>query len=238
MRLAAATKNANPVWSVGVLTAPRPGQPVLGTTLDSLELAGWPDREIRVFNDRELSGCYRAWRVALAALLSASPQADLILLSEDDALFPAGLREFLESQHASGSLPSHSWLSLYCADSLDGMLDCQWQAVHTPRQCWGSVAYVIPPPLARSLLADPPMPNWRDGTDQAVGRFCQRAKVSYFVFSPSLVKHIGLISSLDDPGGEDINRTCCRWVNRIDRDDSESGRFTFDIHHRADAVRP
>jgi hypothetical protein len=205
-------------WQVGVLTCPRPGHPTLGVTLASLSSAGWPIRSIRIFYDFDRIGCYQAWLRGLRLLADHAPAGAWLLLAEDDGQHAAGLRGYLERP---GQLDPNGWNSLYCAGTLHSCIHFGWREAAAPRQCWGSVSYAVTAEMARRFLADVPFPAWRDGTDRAVGHFCRRAAVPYRIHSPSFVRHVGLESSLDEPGGEAVNRQCAWWVAEIS--DRETG---------------
>jgi hypothetical protein len=107
------------------------------------------------------------------------------------------------------------WNSLYCASGLNLHANAGWREVHAPRQCWGSVAYLVTPQLLSRFLASPPYPTWRDGTDRAAGQWCRQNGVRYLVHSPSFAQHVGAVSSLDQPGGTAENRQCNNWVSKI-----------------------
>jgi hypothetical protein len=214
-------------WAVGMITAPRP-IPTIGATLASLAAAGWPRTEVSIFSDDERSGCYRGWLVALRTLAFSSPRPTRILLVEDDVEFAAGLRGYLEHAIRSGAIDADSWYSLYRAGGLHEPFDGpagDFPAVVAPRQCFGSLAYVLTPELARKFCDDPPFPAWRDGTDRAAGEFCRQHRIPYRVAWPSLVRHIGEVSSLDRSGGMEVNRQCREWARAIQGCDN--GHFVF-----------
>ena len=69
---------------------------------------------------------------------------------------------------------------------------------------WGATALLFPNPSARALLASPLLVSHRHhgprqgmrNIDCVVGAWCKAARRPYFVFTPSLVEHIGDTSTL------------------------------------------
>jgi hypothetical protein len=206
-------------WGVGILTAPR-SQLTVTQAITALIAAGWPPEEHTIFIDAVRSGCYRGWKSMAANLLAIHGKSDWLLMIEDDCVLSAGLREFIES---TAPYNAGAWHSLYCSSGLHSKNEVGWRCVQTPRQCWGSVAYMVSPALLKKFLDNAPYPTWRDGTDRAVGQFCRASRVPYVIHSPSLANHIGEISSLDQPGGVDQNRRCSHWVSSIRRDEDGIG---------------
>jgi hypothetical protein len=197
-------------WAISVLTCDRQVS-YLERTRASLRRAGWPVHSTYI--DTARAGCYRGWRSALAHLLHESPAADFLLLCEDDIAVTAGCRDLLDLYPPD----PHAINSLYCAapnhdDSVFG-----WHGVaRLPRCALGALAYAMTPDMARRFLADPPLPDWADGTDMAMGKFCQRERLPYMVHSPSLVQHIGTVSSLREPSHDEQSRHAKRWLKSLE----------------------
>jgi hypothetical protein len=228
----AATNSLTPLaWGVGLLTCPRPGPSTFDRALASLHAAGWSAAEIAVHNDDPPSGCYQGWLKMACRTLCDFPQADYLLLVEDDCELSAGLRAWLE--HCIPTDPAlrrPAWHSLYTAAELHSAQDLGWREVPAPRQCWGSLAYVVQPKILKLLLADPPQARHRDGTDRAVGHFCRQHGFPYLVHSPSFARHLGTATALDRPGGTDLNRQCACWVERIRWSESDGRKnLEFEI---------
>lgn len=181
-------------WAVGTLTAPRK-QATLAVSLTSLRAAGFaPDV---ILDDVERKGCWQNWLAVLRRLLSIAPDVERYLVTEDDALFSVGLRDYLDHNPP----PPDSVASLYC--SRDCMLPelMRWARMPVPLMAHGSLAYVLTPTIARQIAADPPFPNRRHGTDHAVGTFCRYREIPYYVHSPSLTRHSLAESALGDEVG-------------------------------------
>jgi hypothetical protein len=201
---------------VGVLTSLRE-QPTLESTLASLHAAGFAS--IMQFDDRHRIGCYAAWRKMLERMLWMFPDAPYLLMCEDDCEFSTGLADYLSSAGSAGDLP-HAILSPYCAaaNHIDG--ESGWHSVH-PRRAFGALCYLIPRPLALQFHTRPPSPDWRDGTDIAMGQFCQSRNIGYYVHRPSLVRHTGFTTTLDIHKETDANdqfRQCEFFARRISAD--------------------
>lgn len=203
-------------WAVGVTTAPRP-RPTLPRCLESLAEAGWerprlfaePGSEIPAgygslptsHRDSTL-GAFPNWFLGLAELVMRQPRAQAYFLGQDDVIFSAGLRDYLERNLwpaprvgvVSVYSPSH-----YAQGKPAGFLveDRGWDS-------WGALAYIFPNPSARALLSDPMVIDHRhhgpaDGLrniDSVVGLWCQRSGLPYFVHAPSLAQHIGETSTI------------------------------------------
>ena len=200
-------------WAIGVTTAPR-RQSTLSTCLTSLIASGW-DRP-HLFVDGQVSietsfqnlpitrrprpvGAWPAWVETLRSLLVEYPAADKIAIFQDDALFPGVhvIREYVES--VLWSDPKPGILSLYTAsdDMQEGNL---WRPLPG---IWklGAVAMVFSRQIAAQLLhdADAGQLNFVVGTagiDTRIGQWADRQKLGIWHPSPSLVQHIGQVSSV------------------------------------------
>jgi len=200
-------------WAVGVTTSPRK-QPTLDTCLDAVTRAGFdhvtifadgnvrlPERGPRHTISRrdQRIGAWPAWHLALAELIQAEPSADAYLMLQDDAYLHDrnSLREYLERVLWPGERPS--LVSLYYPGSAS---ESGWRR-HTGPWIWGALAYILPPELARQLVADPIacQQRWDAATTHlpiptAVDRWAHRASVETWYPFPSLVQHIGNTSTI------------------------------------------
>ncbi|NQT38813.1 MAG: hypothetical protein HQ581_15060 [Planctomycetes bacterium] len=186
----------NPIrrWAVGVTTAPRP-RSTLESTLAGLRTAGWPD--CRIFDDREGAGAWRNWIGALETLLTQRPDADALMLAQDDAVFCRGLRVYLEKNlwpAADVALCSPYCPSPYRKPSRGWhRQDHGWYLV-------GAVCWVIPPRAARAIVRDLGGVEARDRIDARVGRWAAKTGRSVWYHTPSFVQHAGNgNSALGDP---------------------------------------
>ncbi|MCG8650274.1 MAG: hypothetical protein MI861_10590, partial [Pirellulales bacterium] len=200
-------------WAVGVTTAPR-GLMTVEQSLDSFLASGW--EQTTVFADGNVklgdrfgrlpikrysspSGAWKAWRRALQELVDQNAAADAVMLFQDDALFPGAnkLRSYLESSLWPNQ--GRCIASLYsCADYTKGQNG--WRALD---QIWllGAVAWVFPKPIAVELVKAIRRGELEDrrstaGIDSRVGAWAWRNRIPFWFPTPSLVQHIGQVSSI------------------------------------------
>ena len=165
-------------WAVGVTTSAR-RQPTLEDCLKSIGASGWSRPRLYVDgNDVELPsthgnlpstvrnprvGAWLNFYTMVGDLLDAEPDADALLLLQDDALFPAtpAVREYLERVLWPG--PQPTLVSLYCcADYTD-----QLHGWSPWNETWryGALAFVFPRQLAVQFLADGQVKRHAQRTD-------------------------------------------------------------------------
>lgn len=202
-------------WAVGVTTAPR-AVPTLGECLASLAGAGW-DRP-RLFVDGDVAippdfdrlprtdrspriGAWPNYYLALAELLMREPEADAYMIVQDDTLFAGyDIRDYLERILWPGRRPGV--VSLFCSRAYTQEKP-GWYAFRGA-WVWCALAFVFPRDAARRFLADPDvvLHRWsesRNGLadiDYRVGRWAADRDVPIQYPTPSLVQHIGEVSSL------------------------------------------
>lgn len=207
---------------VGVVTCENRELNTLNTTLAMAQIAGCAASLVQF--DTVNLGAWGNWRACLKRLvdLADAGKYRFLLVLEDDAVLSSGLAKYLETF----SLAHDVIYSLYCANgSPANKIFREWNfgfhEVEAPRFSWGALAYLMHIDLARKILAAPPFPDRKDGTDHAIGVFCKTNKIPYLVHFPSLVKHIGAISSLEEVGGNNEYRQAKYWVS-----DCHEGRIT------------
>ncbi len=219
-------------WSVGITTAPRQ-QPTLERTLNSLAEAGWkkphlfaepetviPDsfQHLPVTRHPQTLGAFPNWYLALSEMVLQQPQAEAFFICQDDVLFSAGLRDYLE-QHL-WSAAETGVVSVYCPSHYSNGKQDGFYIEDRGWDSWGALTYIFPNRSARHLLSDPMVLNHRDSgpanglrnVDSVVGAWCQRAKLQYIVHSPSLAQHIGDTSTI--------------WTNGSNRGYRRASRFS------------
>jgi hypothetical protein len=201
---------------VGVTTAPR-GLATVDWSIDSLVRAGW--EEPHLFEDTAVLlaprsarfpittrsvrvGAWPNYFLALAELLLRQPQADAYLLAQDDALFYGrrDLRGYLEQALWPGN--RLGLVSLYCSSAYS-QPEAGWH-LHLGRWVWGALAFIFPRDLAKQFITDPIVleHRWRDpdlgmvDIDAVIGAWAERQGISIHFPTPSLVQHIGDVSSL------------------------------------------
>lgn len=202
-------------WAVGVTTAPR-RQPTLQDCLDTLLAAGWDSPRLFVDGQVELpamahslqqtvrapqQGAWLNYYLTLQELLEHT-DADVLMLVQDDAAFPptSAIRHYLDcvvTQTGTGAL-----LSLYCPTDYDGQSN-GWQVWDSVWH-FGALAFVWSRPLAEAFVADsivaayenPADGERKAGIDVVIGEWAKRAGVSIYRSTPSIVQHIGHVSSI------------------------------------------
>ncbi|HWB11888.1 MAG TPA: hypothetical protein VG826_21840 [Pirellulales bacterium] len=203
-------------WAVGVTTAPR-GVATLDRCLESLIRAGWPPA--RLFVDGEVDipdtfahlprtvrqpriGAWPNYYLALAELLMRSPGADAYLLVQDDSLFceDGDLRGYLERILWPGKRPGIA--SLFCSRAYT-QPRAGWYEFDRP-WLWCALAFVFSRQAAQRFLADLEVVEHRwsrrrnplADIDWRIGQWAWRSDVPVYYPTPSLVQHIGDVSSL------------------------------------------
>lgn len=203
-------------WAVGITTAPR-RQQTLTRSLESLQSCGFEEPHLFLDGAVELTpaqrklpqtvrqpavGAFSNFCLALTELLHRHPDSDAVLMVQDDAVFPEGaaVREYLERWLWLGSNPQI--VSLYCCRD-DNAEQPGWQPL--PRQWkYGAVALVFQPAVARKFLNDPMLPQHlrrtdgiaQKGIDMLLGQWAWQNQVDVYRPTPSLVQHVGHVSTL------------------------------------------
>ncbi len=219
-------------WAVGVTTAPR-NQATLDDCLASLAAAGW--NQPRLFIDGNVSlstapaalpathhspqiGAWPNYYLALCELVMRSPLADAYLLVQDDAMFfrHPSLRTYVESVLWPGHRPGV--VSLFCSRAY-AQPAAGWHELQEPF-VWGAQALIFSHAVALALLADEQIVRHRllpasDGLakiDVAIGEWASRTGTPVYIPTPSLVQHIGHISTLWPAARADQNRRANRFL--------------------------
>ena len=201
-------------WAVGVTTARR-RQQTIEACLESLRRAGWsaprlfvdglivPSEGTNIVPLTLRSPAVGAWPnyyLSLMELLIRQPDADTIMIVQDDAVFydRVDLRDKLDSLLWLSDPPGI--VSLYCSSAYERenagwyQSDEEWN--------WGAVAFVFPRERAVQFLSDPQVLEHRWSSrgekfiDEVIGKWAERNQVPIHFPSPSLVQHIGDSSTL------------------------------------------
>ena len=200
-------------WAVGITTAPR-REATLSRCLQSIADCGWDD--IHLFIDGEVevpesfqslpqtirrppAGAWRNFYLSVVELLRRTPQADAIMLVQDDALWPSHLpmREYL-SQISWPECGRYIVSPYCCADYTADVPG--W---HRFAEVWryGAVAIIFSRQAAEEFLADSVViercrSERQAGIDDVIGEWAQRTHIDIFFSTPSIVQHIGDVSTL------------------------------------------
>jgi hypothetical protein len=203
-------------WCVGITTSRR-RIPTLEQCVQSVRCAGWKEPVLFIDGDMEIPeslsdlpscrripavGAFPNYALSLMELYMRDPHADAYMMLQDDALFPgtSGVRPYLEDVLWLGETPG--LVSLYCSTEYQQQV-AGWYRFDGP-WVWGAVAFVFSNEVARAWLASPDVCDHRalanneglSKIDVMIGLFCQSKGVSIHYPSPSLVQHIGTISTI------------------------------------------
>ena len=201
-------------WAVGITTAPR-DQETLTACLESVADAGWDHP--RLFVDGQVSersipgdlpvthrdpqiGAWPSWYLSLAELVMRHPGADVYMIIQDDVVFyrHSGLRDYLENLLWPD--PKLGIVSLYCSRAYSEK-EPGWKRLEEPL-VWGAQALLFSPESALDFLSNPYVirhrltENGLTGIDSLIGRWAEANDVPIYVPNPSLVQHIGHVSSI------------------------------------------
>ena len=199
-------------WSYGITTVPERFETLLGPTIKSLAKSGF--NEPRVFIDgqrflklpscladlktvcREKIGIRGSWILALWELYLREPHSDRYAIFQDDLVSTIGLRGYLESC----PYPDRGYLNLYTIqENLKDTIG--W---HKSNQLGkGAVALVFDNLAARTLLDTKfiidqaqAIKHKKDSVDGMIIDALRGKGWSEYVHTPSLIQHVGLISTL------------------------------------------
>lgn len=116
-----------------------------------------------------LFGAHQNYMQALADTLAANPDAEMILYAQDDAYFPPGSKEFLESIIWPAGCPL---LSLWCPSGF-GYQQQLPGLCRTPKpDIIGAIAFVMPRSTAEFLVSSKFMHDWQGNRHKVGG--CHR----------------------------------------------------------------
>lgn len=218
-------------WAVGVTTAPR-RSPTLSHCLNSLISAGWPaphlfiDGSVEIAVDFQhlprsvrlpLAGARQSYYLTVAELLDTYPSADALLLVQDDAWWPKGLpvREYLESCLWPES--EECLVSAWCCSD-DTAETAGWHRRMSPWK-FGAVAFIFSRTAALRFITDPEVRNacashtdsHMGGISSLIGNWAVKAHIPVYFTTPSLVQHLGEVSTI----WENSRAVGVRWASRF-----------------------
>ena len=205
--------NGKPIsqWAVGVTTALRRLSTV-GECVTSLCQAGWESPHLFIDGEFDLPqeltvyprtvrlpavGALGNFYLAIVELLCRTP-ADGLMLLQDDALWPSHLpiRDYLD--RVNWPSDGRFVASPYCCTNYTAK-DPGWRCLDETWK-YGAVALIFSRASAEEFVADPRVIGFCQketaGIDFLVGDWAARSNTPVFVPTPSLVQHIGEISTL------------------------------------------
>lgn len=203
-------------WAVGVTTSPRRA-PTLAACLRSLIDAGWPQPQLFIDGDVEMptefaglartiripaAGARQSYYLAVQELLQRFPEAEALMLVQDDAYWPGHLpmRGYLERCLWPGSEPG--LVSAWCCTD-DTATEAGWHWRASPWK-FGAVVFVFSRQAAEKFVQDPLIQqacssrpeNHSGGLSLLIGDWAARAGVPVHFPTPSLVQHLGEVSTI------------------------------------------
>jgi hypothetical protein len=200
-------------WQVGVTTAPR-RLPTLTQCLESAIAAGWSsphlfvDGQVVIAAEHQhlnrttripAAGAWENFYLSLVEMVTREPKADLYMLLQDDALWPTlfPVRAYLDSIDWPMDMPLV--FSAYCSGDYTTE-QSRWTAFD---RVWklGAVALVFNRPAIQAFVNDELIQarstnNQPGGIDLEFGLWAQRHAIPLYYPTPSLVQHIGDVSTL------------------------------------------
>lgn len=247
----------NPKWAVGVITTPRNNGYYLDHTLCSLKNAGWSDIVIfaepnssipedfqgHVVHRRKQYGDWTNWATGFYELLLSNHEADLFLMSEDDALYQTDTMVRIEE--AVTRLGEFASLSLYTPKKYHKP---HYSGFHNECHDWetlSTVSVVMTKEMAISFFSSKMVQKHRFENilsdvgdinygcvcdpknsikDAVIGRWASRLNLPIYYHTPSFVQHIGHDSTIASDAVEEKNlcaaedHACLeKYVMRTDR---------------------
>ncbi|MEZ5945104.1 MAG: hypothetical protein R3C18_27265 [Planctomycetaceae bacterium] len=202
-------------WAVGVTTSPR-RQDTLEQCLNSLVAAGWPLPELFVDGEADIPaalqqlpqtrrtpqfGARGNYYHTIKDLLANHPEAEAFMLVQDDCIWPIELsvREYLERSlwPTDGDCLVSAWC---CAD--DTAPNSGWNE-YSGKWRFGAVTFIFPRMTAERFVADGHIQDAflaenaaLGGISGLLGEWASANNIPVFFPTPSLVQHIGDISTI------------------------------------------
>lgn len=210
----------SPKWAVGVVTAPR-AESCIEKTLPSLRNGGWDDFVVyaepgsvvphdKVVMRPEVYGDWANWYCGLSELVQTHPQADYVLMLEDDVVMCKNVRQYLDV--SIPKLDDFAALSFYTPAfynkfSTESMFNKEYEGSRT----LGTLTVIMKMATALDFIGDPEISKRRflskDSTmaaqdwsntakDIFLGLWAKRKGLPIYYHSPSLAQHIGQKTTL------------------------------------------
>lgn len=225
-------------WAVAVTTSPR-RQPTLAPCLDRLLTCGWDQPLLSIDGDVDIPHRFRhlpvtqrtspigAWPnyyLTLSELVMQSPHADAYMVIQDDSIFAncPELKTYLEdvlwpNSDMDAKLPP--LVSLYCAS--DDTRETNGWCQHPNQWKLGALAMIFSPAAVHNFLRDEHVFRHRlhggkhslAGIDAVIGDWAIRNQVPVWYPTPSLVQHIGNVSTIWESSGANGMRRASRFIN-------------------------
>lgn len=199
-------------WTYGITTVPFRREDTLPRTIKSFKAAGFDKprlfvdgaKDVESWEDEfnlDVSCRYPAlktagnWVLSLHELYLRSPNADRFMIIQDDVICIPNLKQYLEKLH----YPAQGYCNLYTYDSnlpFVGNNDGGW--IKPLRQGKGALCLLFSQEAVRALLGSQHLIERikPTGIDGGIVTAMDKAGFAEYVHNPSLVQHIGIISSI------------------------------------------
>jgi glycosyltransferase involved in cell wall biosynthesis len=208
----------DPTWMVAVTTAPR-STPTLGPTLRSLERAGFgavhifaePGSEVppeayqqhHVHQNAQPLGNFSNFYYALTLLYEENRDADCLAVFQDDIEAAVGLKSWCDRQ----LWPEGTGIVSLFTPRLHGDRRTGWRLLSPGyHRIFGGQAMLFRRDVVESFLSDPVVLRelrvGRYNSDALVSAWAARRGTAIAYHTPSLVQHVGAVSSIYRAGPE------------------------------------
>ncbi|MCA8991020.1 MAG: hypothetical protein KDA88_03530 [Planctomycetaceae bacterium] len=202
-------------WAVGVTTSPR-RQKTLEHCLGSLIAAGWSAPELFVDGETDVPlalqqlpqtkrtpqlGARGNYYRTIEDVLTKHPEADALMLVQDDCIWPGELpvREYLEQ--SLWPTEGHCLVSAWCCAD-DTSPTAGWNR-YSATWRYGAVTFILPRATAELFVSDRQIQQSflganavHGGISGLLGEWASANDIPVFFPTPSLVQHIGDISTI------------------------------------------
>lgn len=182
-------------FSTAVTTCPRENVSYLTKTMKSLHAAGFLPH---IHDDSGKEGSYPAFQNALRVAVESDPDSDAVIVFQDDLLASGGLCEWLGNNLWPEPVENIGCVSLYTA----GVFESDYPGWHRFNKTkgnsfWGGLGLMFPMESAKAFLADP-IPGSLTRTDYWVSEWCRIRAKSFWLHTPSFIRHTGDKSAISD----------------------------------------
>jgi hypothetical protein len=163
--------------------------PTLQRTIDSIKSVGF--KEPIIFEDLERKGPF--WSFCESSKLLIEKYEGWVLICEDDVIFCKSSFNILNTI----AINKNQTLSLWCSAEQDMTLS-SWGWNKSVGNFHGSLAYFVHTESLNKIINSSTFKYWkgRDRVDKNYCFACKEKGIEFFVHRPSLVQHIGEVSTL------------------------------------------
>lgn len=207
-----------PKWAVGLITAPRKGEPTVQRTLESLKKAGWDDVVVfaepgapvehnKVVRRPDRYGDFTNWFTGLVELIISHPRHKYIMMLEDDVVLVRNLRQYLDLRLPK--LTPFASASVFCPSYFTRYTDDLWERKYEGEFTLGTQTVCMTREMALEFISDRDVvrhrssgvvyftnPSENTAKDIVIGVWAQKRNLPVCYHNPSLAQHIGDNSTL------------------------------------------